>query len=290
MDFTFLAGKNTNIFALNPEQVIESFNSSGFLLFRGFDLDTEKFKKFTEWFGTGFMRYLGGAIPRNTINGDKTVLSVTGSNLHFAVPLHGEMYYMKHKPALVWFYCVTPPINQGETTLCDGIKLYEQLKDSTKELLDSKLLKYIRIYPNGLWQQMYQTNDLNVVKIICQENSINLKINWQNMSITTESIRPGISTSKDGKHKVFINNILPLLAGVMGETKSLVRFEDDSEIPHHVHQEIKAVAEDLEMLISWQRGDILMVDNTRILHGRRAYSDDRRNIYVRLSDLAKGNG
>ncbi len=280
----FLGNNNTDIFSLNRQQVIDIFKSSGFLLFRGFPVDTEKFKTFTEWFGTGFMRYLGGAIPRDTINGDQTLLAVTGSKLHFAVPLHGEMYYMKHKPSLVWFYCITPPVSDGETTICDGEELYKQLTENTQNLLSSKKLKYVRIYPNGLWQKIYQTNDLDLVKSICQENNINLTINQENNSITTESIRPAIFTSKYGNRKVFINNVLPLLAGIMGETKSFVRFEDDLEIPEQIHQELKTVSDRLTTLISWQKGDILMVDNTRLLHGRRAYADNQRNICVRLSD------
>ncbi|MGF1933499.1 MAG: TauD/TfdA family dioxygenase [Nostoc sp. ChiQUE02] len=34
--------------------------------------------------------------------------------------------------------------------------------------------------------------------------------------------------------------------------------------------------------ISWQKGDILIIDNTKILHVRRSFADDQRDIYIRL--------
>jgi alpha-ketoglutarate-dependent taurine dioxygenase len=37
--------------------------------------------------------------------------------------------------------------------------------------------------------------------------------------------------------------------------------------------------------ISWQPGDLVMIDNSRFLHGRRAFNDDRRRIFALLSYL-----
>jgi alpha-ketoglutarate-dependent taurine dioxygenase len=50
--------------------------------------------------------------------------------------------------------------------------------------------------------------------------------------------------------------------------------------------ELNAIAEKITAEINWQKGDILMVDNTRIMHGRRAFVDDKRNIYIRLCSPA----
>ena len=46
--------------------------------------------------------------------------------------------------------------------------------------------------------------------------------------------------------------------------------------------ELNEIAERITIEISWQKGDILMIDNTRIMHGRRAFYDDQRDIYTRL--------
>lgn len=278
-----LTSNQAELSSCDRDAVIALFQSAGLLLFRGFSVTPQQFKAFTEQFSTSFMPYIGGAIPRDTINGDQTFLTVTGSKIGYAVPLHGEMYYMEHRPKVVWFYCEMPPLSQGETTVCDGIEVFKQLSPTTQALLRTKRLKYIRVYPKHVWQQMYQTENLQVVAQVCQANAIEFYYDAATQSLRTESVRPAVFSYRDGQ-EVFINNMLPLLAGVMGETKSSVQFEDDSEIPAAVHAEVKAVSDQLTLPIQWQQGDVLMIDNTRFLHGRRAYSDSQRNIYVRLCD------
>jgi alpha-ketoglutarate-dependent taurine dioxygenase len=280
---TTIFGTNGEICKLDKAEVIDKFNSSSLLLFRGFDVDTDKFKAFTELFSTNFVSYVGGAYSREMINGDKTLLSVTGGKLHFPVPLHGEMYYRKQKPDILWFYCASPPLKDGETTVCDGIQIYNELSSSTQKLFQEKRLKYIRTYPEDVWQKIYQTDDLSHVEAVCRDNDMQLEVN-RDHSITTNYIASAIQLSR-GKCNVFINNILPVVAQeVNGSNTSLVRFEDNSKIPDVVINEIKTVTERIIHLVSWQTGDILMIDNTRLLHGRRAFADNQRDIYVRLCE------
>jgi alpha-ketoglutarate-dependent taurine dioxygenase len=283
---TLLATNQVNICELAQDEIRNLFKSSSLLLFRGFDVDTDNFKKFTELFSSSFVSYAGGAYSREIINGDQTLLSVTGGKQKWGVPLHGEMYYRKHKPSIIWFYCVTPALNDGETTVCDGAQVYKELSCSTQELLTKKRLKYIRTYPDSAWQKIYQTDDLNLVEKVCNENDITLSVG-PDQSITTEYVISAIQESRYGKQKVFINNILPVVSQESkGSNVSIVRFEDNSKIPDSILDEIKTVTDKLTHLVAWEKSDILMVDNTRLLHGRKSFSDNQRDIYVRLCDAA----
>ena len=47
-------------------------------------------------------------------------------------------------------------------------------------------------------------------------------------------------------------------------------------------EELNQIAERITTNINWKKGDILMIDNTRIMHGRRAFTDETREIYIRL--------
>ena len=274
-------GTKQDICELAQAEVIEQFNNSSLLLFRGFDVDTEKFKQFTELFSTNFVSYVGGAYSREMINGDKTLLSVTGGKLAFPVPLHGEMYYRKNRPDILWFYCASPALQDGETTVCDGIQIYNKLSSPTQKLFQETKIKYTRTYATGVWQKIYQTDDLSHVEAVCQENDLQLEAN--SAQITTHYVAPAIQPSRCGKHQVFINNILPVVAQeVNGNTSSIVRFEDDTKIPDHVINEIKIISEELIHLVPWQKSDVLMIDNTRLMHGRRSFADNQRDIYVRL--------
>ena len=287
-----VATDKSNIFAIDQENIRSLFKKSGVLLFRDFDINTDKFEQFTNLFGTEFMHYIGGAQVRKIINknGDQTISSVnfyTDSDKQqkrtFKLPLHGEMFYTNSRPTLLWFYCVAPPLEDGETTVCDGVQVYQELSEATKNLFKTKRLKYIRHYANGEWQGRFQTDDLSELAKFCQESDLHLKIDKDTQAITTEYVYPAIVKTRWGGQEAFLNSILIVeWQEAAGKTDSIVRLEDNSRIPDDVLLELQEVTERLTYLISWQRGDILMIDNTRMLHGRRAFSDQQRELYTRM--------
>ncbi|HEY9740470.1 MAG TPA: TauD/TfdA family dioxygenase [Coleofasciculaceae cyanobacterium] len=287
-----VAADKSNIFAIDQENIRTLFKKSGVLLFRNFDINTDKFEQFTNLFGTEFMHYIGGAQVRKIINknGDQTISSVnfyTDSDKQqkrtFKLPLHGEMFYTKSRPTLLWFYCVAPPLKDGETTVCDGVQVYQELSEATKNLFKTKRIKYIRHYANGEWQGRFQTDDLSELAKFCQESDLHLKIDKDTQAITTEYVYPAIVKTRWGGQEAFLNSILIVeWQEAAGKTDSIVRLEDNSRIPDDVLLELQEVTERLTYLISWQRGDILMIDNTRMLHGRRAFSDQQRELYTRM--------
>ncbi|MBC1223968.1 TauD/TfdA family dioxygenase [Nostoc sp. UCD121] len=270
---------NVSILELDQEEIISLFKANGILLFRGFDVDVDIFKEFTNLLSIDFINYAGGAFSRRVINGDETLLSV--NDFKSEIKLHGEMYYQKNIPLMLWFFCANPPLEDGETTVCDGRQFFNEISSSTKELFSKKKLKFnVRISQED-WQKKYQTDDLNQLEEMCRKNNTHLTVN-EDQSILLEYISPAIIPSRCGKYKVFINSLLP--------TKQLnpkiLNFEDDSEIPEEVVSEMNEIAEKITTEISWQKGDILMIDNTRILHGRRSFADDQKDIYIRLCSPA----
>jgi alpha-ketoglutarate-dependent taurine dioxygenase len=268
-----------SISELDKEEIICLFKHYGILLFRGFDVDVETFKKFTNPLSTNFINYAGGAFSRKVINGDETLLSV--NDFKSEIKLHGEMYYQKNIPLMLWFFCANPPLEDGETTVCDGRQFFNEMSSLTKELFSQNNLKFtVRISKEG-WQKKYQIDKLKQLEEICRNNNTRLKI-FDDQSIILEYISPAIIPSKCGKYQVFINSLLP----TKQLSPNILKFEDDSDIPEEVVSELNKIAEKITTEISWQKGDILMIDNTRILHGRRAFSDEQRDIYIRLCSPA----
>lgn len=270
---------NVSILELDKEEIINLFKANGILLFRGFDVDVDVFKEFTNLLSIDFINYAGGAFSRRVINGDETLLSV--NDFKSEIKLHGEMYYQQNIPLMLWFFCANPPLEDGETTVCDGRQFFNEISSSTKELFSKKKLKFnVRISQDN-WQKKYQTDDLNQLEEMCRKNNTYLTVN-EDQSILLEYISPAIIPSRCGKYQVFINSLLP--------TKQLnpkiLNFEDDSEIPEEVVYELNEIAEKITTEISWRKCDILMIDNTRILHGRRSFADDKRDIYIRLCSPA----
>ncbi|NJL00476.1 MAG: TauD/TfdA family dioxygenase [Spirulinaceae cyanobacterium SM2_1_0] len=277
--------RETPLLALDPTTLLDRLRTTGVVLLQNFRASPDEFKQLSGQLSTNFMPYRGGAIPRAQVGNDSTVLAVTGSHLRYAVSLHGEMYYMKQRPSVIWFYCAVPAAEAGETTVADGELFYARLQPETRSLFASQDLVYWRTYPDGVWQRVYQTDDLDELARICAENEIEFELEAATRSLTTRSTRSAISTSRYTQNPVFINNILPLLDGIVGETTSYVRLADGSEIPTTVATELRSLAEELTIPIAWQPGDLLLIDNTRWLHGRHAYTDAKRDIHVRLGDI-----
>jgi alpha-ketoglutarate-dependent taurine dioxygenase len=270
---------NINILDLDREEIINLFKSYGFLLFRGFENSVDTFTEFTSSLSKDFRDYSGGVFNRRVINGNATILTVNDFNDE--IKLHGEMYYQQDIPLMLWFFCAHPASQDGETILCDGRQLFNELSSPLKELFSNKKLKYFGHLAKEDWQKKYKTDDLRVVEQISRSNNVLLQIN-EDESIHIQFICPAIHPSRCGKYPTFINSLL----AAKHRNPNTPCFDDDSEITDDIVSELNKVAERITTEISWQTGDILMVDNTRIMHGRRAFSDTQRDIYLRLCSPA----
>ncbi len=271
--------RNISIFDLDKEQIINLFKSDGLLLFRGFEADVEAFTKFTNQLSTNFIDYSGGVFNRRVINNNSTLLSV--NDFKDGIKLHGEMYYQKNIPLMLWFFCAHPALKDGATIVCDGKRFYDELDDSLKELFKRKKLKYRGHLDKDKWIKKYKTDDLNLVKQICQENDYHLQVN-EDESIDICYLCQAIHPGRNGEDMIFINSLLP----AMVFSPESLSFDDDSDIDSETMSKLNEIAEKVTVEINWQKGDILMVDNTRIMHGRRAFEDDKRDIYIRLCSPA----
>lgn len=265
------------------EKVVQHLPHSHVLLFRNFRITTDSFCAFSERLGCNFMNYQAGANERQKFNLTGTLFSVTINRAKTFIPFHGEMYYKKIKPRLLWFYCETPPSYKGETTVCDAAAVFNQLKPSTQQLFLDKKIKYIRTYKPTEWQKIYQTTNLDEVASVCADNDLQLT-SLPNGGIRTEySTYAAIPGRTPGSY-LFINNILPIaLQELTFQKRNQVRFADGSSIPLGILWEIWNVTAKLEIRVPWQKGDVLLVDNTYAMHGRRNYQGERK-ICARMSD------
>ena len=50
-------------------------------------------------------------------------------------------------------------------------------------------------------------------------------------------------------------------------------------------EEIREIAEEFTHEINWQDGDIAVLDNTRVMHGRRAIADANRNLFIGMGQI-----
>jgi alpha-ketoglutarate-dependent taurine dioxygenase len=267
---------------LSPAAVTDLVRATGLVLLRGFDVDVPRFKQFTDSLCSEYRTYVGGASARRPVGGEETVLTVTEPDMTFGIPLHGEMYYTKHRPEVLCFYCARPAAVRGETTVADGVGLYQHLSPQLRELFATRRIKYVCTYPQGRWQQLFQTDDPAAVKAYCDRNDMTVTVR-KDGSCVTEYLTSAILQKTGGPPPVFIHNMFTMLQWELsGAMHRVVRWEDGSALSAAIVNELLAFENQSAFPLSWQPGDVLVVDNTRFLHGRRDFSDSKREIYVRL--------
>ena len=83
----------------------------------------------------------------------------------------------------------------------------------------------------------------------------------------------------------FFGDLPKFLVAYLRAKPQRVIFKDGSLIPGPVVDEINTVMDRLTETILWQSGDMMMIDNLRFLHGRRALEDARQRIFSHLSYL-----
>lgn len=270
---------------LDLDTIRDAYDTYGAVLIKGAGFGRREFVDLTERFPIAFMEYLGGANnDRGSAFGQsKTVLTVTGGAVEKqAIPLHGEMFYTRPYPRTLFFCCIRPADAAGQTTICDGVSIWNALPEDIRAVLVENKLRYRRIYADDAWKKVYQSDDLAYVRALCEEAGVTF-IEHPDGSIETIHVTNAWHDHKAGR--AFVNSALVWAAReyLAHIDDSQVRFEDGSEIPKEMLYRIHELAERLTLDIDWEPGMVAIVDNTRVMHGRRAYEDTERDIIMRLS-------
>jgi alpha-ketoglutarate-dependent taurine dioxygenase len=280
---------------LDAGQVIDLYRATGAVFLRGFEADLDAFEKFTGRFMQDPFTNRGAAFSfgpfrRSTVDGNPTTMTATGNRQDFPLPLHGEFYYFLHPPQMIWFYCACPAEEGGETTIADGAAIMRGLRPETAALFRQKRIKYKRTLEEGEWQTAFQTQDRSAMEAICAENSA--RVIWgSDGSAATEYSCFAFIHDEDGR-EVFINDLLPVTLGEIEVRKGRVpevkrppmtlRWEDDSPLSDETIEDVATSAYRNEVPVPANAGDILMLDNRRILHGRRYSAPGNRRVLVRM--------
>jgi alpha-ketoglutarate-dependent taurine dioxygenase len=65
-----------------------------------------------------------------------------------------------------------------------------------------------------------------------------------------------------------------------------ISFEDGTPIAPSLVARVREQAKAIAVPIKWSKGEVVMIDNSRVMHGRNAFTDPNRKIHVRMSDAS----
>ena len=260
---------------LDPALIVELYKAHGALLFRSFGIDTPQFGRFVKQFcATAVVNESPG---RAAVDATANIHTVDGGTGAFS--LHPELSREPWKPDVAFFACLSAPSRGGQTTICDGVALVRALPKELRRLMERRRLLYIKpTWPTLLdyWLGTPTPSDGQLASPPPECPYFFRR--FPDTGIVRVFTRPML-------HKpMFID------APAFGNFLLFARFnhgrpdhpvlDDGNPVPEVWLQAIKAIGDELSVPIDWRPGDVLMLDNTRFLHGRTAIIDPGERLIL----------
>ncbi|ERN15161.1 clavaminate synthase-like protein At3g21360 [Amborella trichopoda] len=263
--------------------------SSGSILFRGFPVKTSSdFNAVVEAFGFEELPYVGGAAPRTNVFG--RVFTANESPPDSPIPFHHEMAQVPEYPTKLFFFCEEEPRKGGETPIVLSHLIYEKMKDRFPEFverLEEHGLIYTRVLGKGDdpsspigrgWQSTFLTQD----KIEAEKRAsrLGMTLEWTEDGVKTIiGPIPAIKYDATRGRKIWFNSMAAAYTGwkdSRNDPVKAVTFGDGAPLPADIILECLKILEEESVVIPWQKGDVILVDNLAVLHSRRPFEPPRR--------------
>jgi UDP:flavonoid glycosyltransferase YjiC (YdhE family)/alpha-ketoglutarate-dependent taurine dioxygenase len=281
----------------NRDFIEKQLLQHGAVLFRGFLKTVLDFENFAQAICPNlFGEY--GDLPREGVSGK--VYTSTPYPPDKAILFHNESSHLYRFPLKIWFFCVQPATQGGETPIVDCRKVYQLLNPKIQEKFADKKLLYVRNYIDSLdvsWEEFFHTTEKAKVEESCRQAATDFK--WLSANgLRTSKICPAVAKHPKTGETVFFNQIQlhhiaclepavrESLLSLFSEDKlpRNVYYGDGSPIEDEVIEEILAVYQQATISFPWQQGDVLMLDNMLVAHGRNPYIEPRK-IVVAMGEM-----
>ncbi|GJL56403.1 MAG: hypothetical protein NPIRA02_35350 [Nitrospirales bacterium] len=282
----------------HKDDIETDVQTQGAILFRGFSVNTvEQFECVAQAMCPDlFGQY--GDLPRE-VKGEN-VYGSTPYPADHSILFHNESSHMSRWPLKQWFCCLVAPQEGGATPIVDCRNVYQNLSSELQKRFEEKHLMYVRHFLPGFdvrWQDFFQTTERTEVERYCHQHG--LECTWLDEdALQTRQVCPAVTTHPKTGERVFFNqiqlhhvscldpNVRGSLQTMVGEDRlpRNVYYGDGSPLEDDVVQEICALYTHNAVRFPWQTGDLLMVDNMLVAHGRDPFVGSRK-IVVAMGEM-----
>lgn len=270
----------------------------GGILFRGFDMsDPTAFEQVVDSVSSESLDYIYRSTPRTAL-GNK-IFTATEYPPKQKIPLHTESSYQRDWPMRLLFYCVQPATEGGETVIADMIKVTNRIDPKIREAFVGKGVRYVRNYGTGLdlsWQNVFQTESKAEVEQYCRSHEILYE--WkpddclrtgQICHVMARHPETGDYIWFNQAHLFHITSLDPKPRAAMlavfseGDLPRNAYYGDGSPLEEEMLEHIREAFRSETISFPWQAGDVLLVDNMLVAHGRNSFQGPRK-VLVAMTD------
>lgn len=262
----------------------------GAVLLRGFTpLDADGLAELATGLAGELRDYDNRSTPRQRVS--SRVFTSTEYPSDQTIPMHNEMSYTDSWPATLFLTCMVPAPVGGETPLADSARVYTRLPTSTRERFERDGVMYVRNFGHGMdlsWQEVFQTQDRGEVAAYCEEHGIQAEWLGGERLRTRHVVQATVESRASGE-KVWFNQAHLFHVSSLPESvgRELRESFSEDELPRNAMYgdgsplepddltQIRAAYAAEEISLSWQAGDVMIVDNEQFAHGRKPYSGAR---------------
>ena len=283
----------------NKERLLEQLSRHGAILFRGLPVNSDSdFDSVIRSFGLKNFTYaesLSNAVRRNRT---ERVFTANEAPASVSIFLHHEMAQTPIYPSKLFFYCEQAAHSGGATPLCRSDILLQELTKQAPEFVAACLklgVRYSNVMPNiddlesgqgRSWRSTLSTDD----KSAAEDKLRKLGYQWEwleqdSLRVTT-AVLPAVRETDNGR-QVFFNQLIAAFRGwkdTRNATEKSIRFGDDSAISTQAMAKAIHIGDELSFDIPWQSGDVALVDNFLVMHGRRPFEGQRRVLASLIAD------
>jgi hypothetical protein len=282
-----------------------AFDASGAVSMRTRDWGVADFEAFTQrlcgrFHNSGARGALreGDGFTTSTFSQNFTLLSHSEGTFRPAIDAAAPEPVAARAPNVGFLFCeVAPSVAGGETTLVDGIQLLAALDPTLRARFEREGLGYHMVWERERWQnELGATSRAQLEPLLQQSPDTRFEFDGETLRLFHRV--PAITTTRTGA-SVFAPALLAHLSHVpaaiasdrliYSKATNRVCFGDGEDLPDSVVQHLIEIHDALTHFHRWHPGDLLILDNTRTLHGRnRTAVDCERKLKSRFGWLRDG--